>query len=183
MLVCSNLTLGKRRESVGQPSSSGPENPIQNNVAEYQKQAEGTNADHSKFPALQSKPGNDATHATRGEIKARGSEEEQESYREGSESHEKEGQDSQEEEQFRENDKLGAVDVEDAQEDTDSAQEDGGTHKKPNPVVLQLSQGRSGSTVTATLTLEAHPYCGFFIDELVTHDPVPSSGSPSICDT
>ncbi len=49
----------------------------------------------------------------------------------------------------------------------DDDQTDVGKYKEPNAVVLQLSQGRSGSTVSATLTLEAHPYCGFFIDELV----------------
>jgi hypothetical protein len=35
------------------------------------------------------------------------------------------------------------------------------------PFVLQISQGRSGSTLTGTMMLEQHPACGFYIDELV----------------
>eukprot|EP00281_Chroomonas_sp_CCMP1168_P014825 CAMPEP_0206218702 /NCGR_PEP_ID=MMETSP0047_2-20121206/3935_1 /ASSEMBLY_ACC=CAM_ASM_000192 /TAXON_ID=195065 /ORGANISM="Chroomonas mesostigmatica_cf, Strain CCMP1168" /LENGTH=765 /DNA_ID=CAMNT_0053641213 /DNA_START=166 /DNA_END=2460 /DNA_ORIENTATION=+ len=56
--------------------------------------------------------------------------------------------------------------------------EDGGDAKKEfhhglnasgfaNSVVMLLSQGRSGSTVSGALVLEKHPYCGMYIDELV----------------
>jgi hypothetical protein len=35
------------------------------------------------------------------------------------------------------------------------------------PFVLQISQGRSGSTLTGTMMLEHHPACGLYLDELV----------------
>ncbi len=35
------------------------------------------------------------------------------------------------------------------------------------PFVLQISQGRSGSTLTGTMMLQQHPACGFYLDELI----------------
>ena len=36
-----------------------------------------------------------------------------------------------------------------------------------NPVVMLMSEGRSGSTVAGALLLEHHPYCAQYLDELV----------------
>jgi hypothetical protein len=171
MLACSHLMLGNRGESLARESSA-PANNIRNNSSEYANHAGGASTDHFKSSPLEWHPGSNVMQEMNTESSQ--NENKQVVNRAFSNIHEKErytAQNSQEEEQSLENKRSGhwsAVDVNDfGEEGTDSAQEDSGAYKNPNPVVLQLSQGRSGSTVTATLTLEAHPYCGFFLDELV----------------
>lgn len=47
------------------------------------------------------------------------------------------------------------------------AAKEGQSSVRKNPFVLQLSQGRSGSTLTGTMMLQHHPACLWYIDELL----------------